>query len=181
MMYCWWSRADCCSRVINDSGVLMKYCTQSRFLQAGARWVWIGVVKWYCSVVNEHEDNGKCRYWPAAGFCDRAMSEIVCQLWPQLVSHLALQKEKREKGNEQSKFFKNCLFAGEEGSGRSSWQKGDECGGSRARHSSAHGLVTSRHCGWRPGEPRDLERLNLTTEEARRAITSAAEVTTVEC
>ena len=55
------------------------------------------------------------------------------------------------------------------------------CGGSRARHSWAHGLVTSGHCGLRPGEPRDSRRLSLTTEEARRAITSAAEVTTVEC
>ena len=109
------------------------------------------------------------------------MSEIVCQLWPQLVSHLALQKERREKGSGQSKFFKNCLFASEEGSGRSSWQKGDECGGSRARHLWAHGLVTSRHCGLRPGEPRVSGRLSLTTREARRAITSAAEVTTVEC
>ena len=52
------------------------------------------------SVVNEHEDNGKCRYWPAASFCDRAMSEIVCQLWPQLVSHLAFKRRKgrREVG-----------------------------------------------------------------------------------
>ena len=161
-MYCWWSRADCCSRVINDSGDLVKYSTQS-------------------SVVNEPEDNGKCRYWPAAGFSDRAMSEIVCQLWPQLVSRLALQKERREKGSGQSKFFKNCLFAGEEGSGRSSWQKGDECGGSRARHSWAHGLVMSRHCGLRPGESRDSRRLSLKTKEARRDITSAAEVTSVEC
>ena len=55
------------------------------------------------------------------------------------------------------------------------------CGGSRARHSCAHGLVTSQHCGLRPGEPGDSVRLNLTTEEARRAITSAAEVNTVEC
>ena len=141
VMCSWLLRAGFYSRVINDSDVLVKYSTQS-------------------SVVNEPEDNGICRYWPAAGFCDRAMSEIVCQL---------------------SKFFKICLFAGEEESGRSSWQKGDECGGSRARHSCAHGLVTSQHCGLRPGEPGDLRRLNLTTKEARRAITSAAEVTTVEC
>ena len=161
-MYCWWSRADCCSRVINDSGGLVKYSTQS-------------------SVVNEPEDNGKCRYWPAVGFCDRAMSEIVCQLWPQLVSHLALQRREGSREVGKVNFSKNCLFAGKEGSGRSSWQKGDECGGSRAQHSWAHGLVTSRHCGLRPGEPRDSRRLSLTTEEARRAITSAAEVTTVEC
>ena len=162
VMCSWLLRPGFCSRVINDSGVLVKYSTQS-------------------TVVNEPEDNGICRYWPAAGFCDRAMYEIVCQLWPQLVSHLALQKERREKGSGQSKFFKICLFAGEEGSGRSSWQKGDECGGSRARHSCAHGLVTSQHCGLRPGKPGDSRRLSLTTKEARRAITSAAEVTTVEC
>ena len=81
--------------------MLVKYSTQS-------------------NVVDKPEDNGICRYWPAAGFCDRAMSEIVCQLWPQLVSHFALQKERREKGSGQNKFFKICLFAGKEESGRSS-------------------------------------------------------------
>ena len=78
------------------------------------------------------------------------------------------------------KFRHNSLLRGES-IGQRWFPSQRACGGSRARHSCAHGLVTSQHCGLRPGEPGDLRRLSLTTREARRAITSAAEVTTVEC